>query len=150
MNYTDFRAKIINTCVDKLNLSIKDANEVIKDIEQSVQEYGPPKDRYDSFKTQLARRRDLLSEQIQKAWEEIEIIKRIDPDKVEHTAGFGAMVITTKQQLFISVGMGKFEIDGKAWHAVSPTVPICQALAGLKRGDSFQFRDEKISIVEVF
>jgi len=150
MNQADFRAKIINTCIDLLNQHIKDTTEVIKDIEQSVQEYGPPKDRYDSFKTQLSRRRELLSEQIQKAWEEIEIFKRIDPNKTETNAGFGAMVVTTKQQLFISVGMGKFEIDGKIWHAVSPAVPICQALAGLKKGDRFQFRDEQITILDLF
>jgi hypothetical protein len=150
MNQADLRAKIINTCIDLLNQHIKDTTEVIRDIEQSVQEYGPPKDRYDSFKTQLSRRRELLSEQIQKAWEEIEIFKRIDPAKIETEAGFGAMVITTKQKLFISVGMGKFDIDGMVWHAVSPAVPICQAIAGLKKGDSFQFRDEKITIVDVF
>ena len=150
MNQADFRAKIINSCIDLLNQHIKDTTEVIKDIEQSVQEYGPPKDRYDSFKTQLSRRRELLSEQIQKAWEEIEIFKKVDPAKIETEAGFGAMVITSKQQLFISVGMGKFEFDGKVWHAVSPNVPICQALAGLKKGDSFQFRDEKITILDLF
>lgn len=150
MNQADFRAKIINTCIDLLNQHIKDTTEVIKDIEQSVQDYGPPKDRYDSFKTQLSRRRELLSEQIQKAWEEIEVFKMIDPAKTETEAGFGAMVITSKQQLFISVGMGKFEIDGKVWHAVSPSVPICEALSGLKIGDSFQFRDEKITITDVF
>jgi hypothetical protein len=150
MNQVEFRAKIIGTCIELLNQHIQDTSEVIKDIEQSVQEYGPPKDRYDSFKTQLSRRRELLSEQIQKAWEEIEIIKRIDPAKVESQAGFGAMVITSRQQLFISVGMGKFEVDGKVWHAVSPSVPICQALTGLKKGDIFQFRDEKITILDVF
>lgn len=150
MNQADFRAKIINFCIEQLNQHIKDTTEVIKDMEQSVREYGPPKDRYDSFKTQISRRRELLSVQIQKSWEEIEIFKRIDPDKIESKVGFGAMVITSKQQLFISVGMGKFEIDGKVWHAISPAVPICQAIAELKKGDSFQFRDEKISIIDVF
>jgi transcription elongation GreA/GreB family factor len=150
MQAIELRKKVISTCLDLLNQHIKDTTEVIRDIEQSVQEYGPPKDRYDSFKTQLSRRRELLSEQIQKAWEEIEIFKKIDPEKIETEAGFGAMVITTKQQLFISVGMGKFEIDGKVWHAVSPSVPISQALAGLKKGESFVFRDEKITILEVF
>jgi hypothetical protein len=150
MNQAEFRAKIINTCTELLNQHIKDTTEVIKDIEQSVQEYGPPKDRYDSFKTQLSRRRELLSEQIQKAWEEIEIFKKIDPAKIETTAGFGAMVITNKQQLFISTGMGKFEFEGKTWHAVSPNVPICLAITGLKKGDSFQFRDENITIIDLF
>ena len=92
----------------------------------------------------------MLSEQMQKNWEEIQILSRIDPEKVEKEVCFGALVITGKQKLFISTGVGKFEMDGETWFAISPSVPIYLAMAGLKKGDSFEFRNEKISILDVF
>jgi hypothetical protein len=150
MDAIEFRNKIIRKCIEILESKIESTRVLIKEIEQSAAEYGPPKDRYDSFRNQLSRRRELLAEQIMRAETEIDIIKRIDIKRQELIVSLGAIVITTKQKLFVSVGLGKFEFDLDIYYAVSPDAPLIQAMKGLKKGDTFEFRGEQIRIIEIF
>jgi len=63
---------------------------------------------------------------------------------------FGSAVITDKQKLFISIGLGKFDYDGDTWYAISPRVPLYEAMKGKKAGDTFEFNGQKSTIKDVF
>ena len=63
---------------------------------------------------------------------------------------FGAVVITNKQKLFISAGIGKIEISENDYFAISPIVPIYKALEGKGVGDEVVFNGMKILIKEIF
>ena len=66
------------------------------------------------------------------------------------TVGFGALVITEKQNLFISIGIGKVELEGNIYYAISPNVPIYKAMEGMKENESYEFRGEKIKITAIY
>jgi hypothetical protein len=123
----------------------------IRDAEQSANEYGQPKDRYDSYRAQLSNKRDMLAQQLRKIQEEIGLIDRIDLNRECDTAGFGAVVITPLQKVFISIGIGKINVkEGAEYYAISAAVPFAKAVRDLKKGDTFEFNGRKIEILDLF
>lgn len=119
---------------------------VIDDAQKSANEYGIPRDRYDSYRMQLLRKKDMYSQQLAKLVEQTQVLEQISLDKSMTVVSFGSLVITRQQKIFVSIGIGKLEMDGEIYFAVSPNVPIYEAMRGLKLGQEFEFRGEMINI----
>ena len=113
-------------------------------------DYGQPKDRYDAFRTKLMRQIELFAKQLDKAKIVFNTLHKIPLEKEINTVEFGAIVITNNQNLFISAGLGKIEIDGKEFYAVSAQVPIFEALRGKQKGEEVVFNGTSLLIKEVF
>ncbi len=123
----------------------------INEAEQSANEYGQPKDRYDSYRAQLSDKREMLNQQLLKVQEEIGLLDRIDLARECDTAGFGAIVITPMQKVFISIGIGKVKMpDGSDLYAISAVVPFALAIRGHKKGDFFEFNGRKMEILDLY
>ena len=123
----------------------------VLEAQQSANEYGQPKDRYDSYREQLSSRRDMLAHQLMKIREEIVLLDKIDLSRVCDCAGFGAVVITGMQKVFISIGIGRIRLDdGSEYFAISPAVPFAKAVQGKRAGDQVEFNGRKFEILDVF
>jgi len=120
------------------------------DAQQSANEYGPPKDRYDSYRMQLLSKHEMLGHQLQKTEAEFLAIKKIDLSKKNIFVDFGSVVITNNQKFFISIGIGKIELGKDVYFAISPNVPIYNYLKGLKKGQEFVFNGVKNKIIDLF
>ena len=103
----------------------------INDAQHSANEYGQPKDRYDSFRMQLLRKKDMLGQQLQKINAEFIGLKKINTKTMMDKVSFGTIVITNDQKLFISIGLGKLEFGKDTYFAISPNVPLFEAMKGL-------------------
>ena len=105
---------------------------------------------FDSSRSELLRERDIYAEQLQKAVDDIHILKKVSFDGLEDKVEFGAVVITNRQKMFIALGLGKVEVDDDTYFVISKDVPIYKAMEGLKKGDSFEFNNMKFEIEDVF
>ncbi len=150
MNKAEIKNRLIEECRHKLLETITSLEATMADAQQQANDYGPPKDRYDSFRAQLMRRRDMMAQQMSKEMQELKVLDQIDLKKEYTAVTFGAIILTDDQNYFISVGLGKIEIDNVIFFTISPMVPICQAMKGRKKGESFAFRDKKIEIRDIF
>lgn len=144
------KEKILQTCIKVQEATIENLKSEVDENQNSANEYGPPKDRYDSFRTQLLAKRDMFAHQLAKANEQLDILKRIPADKDFKNIEFGAVVVTEKQKMFVSVGIGKINVEGESYYAISPAVPVFKAMEGKKAGDEYQFNGIKTKILDVF
>lgn len=64
-------------------------------------------------------------------------------------AALGSLVVTNQLTYFLSIGIGKLEIEDKIYYAISELSPIGQLLIGKKVGESFQFRDKVITLISI-
>jgi len=144
------RSKIIESCKQHQLETIKNLTREMEEHQQMANEYGAPKDRYDAFRSQMLRRRDIFAEQLQKANQEITALEMIKPEEIKKTVEFGAVVITNQQKLFVSISLGKVIVDKETYFAISPNVPLFQVLKGLKPGDTAVFNSNTIQIIDVF
>lgn len=151
MEKLGIKQEIAEMCMNIKRESENNLLQAIAEAEQSANEYGQPKDRYDSYRAQLSTRREMLTQQLLKVQEELSLLGRIDLTHEYETAGFGAIVITPQQKVFISIGIGKLKMpDGSDLYAISAVVPFAEALHGHMKGDFFEFNGKKIEILELF
>jgi len=150
MTNLELKKRIVSECLKIKTQSVNQTKNEIAEIQLSANEYGLPKDRYDSFRTQLLRKRDLFSKQYQKALEEIQLLKKIEFTEECKTVCFGSVVLTDKQKLFVSISIGKINIDGNSYIAISPHVPLFKMMEGLKKGDKFMFNDNLFRVIDLF
>lgn len=150
MDNLELKKNIFHFCLTRQNEMIIHFNELIADVQQMANEYGGPKDRYDSYRMQLSSKRDMYVVQLEKAMADLEVLKKIDISKVNKVVEFGTVVITNDQKLFISISQGKIDFENEIYYAVSVKVPFYEAIKGKKKGASFVFNGKQNEIVEVF
>ena len=149
MNCLALKARLLEVLRKQLEETVVNFKTVIEEAQKSANEYGAPKDRYDSFRMQLLRKKDMFSQQLAKVNEQADVLERISIDQELKKVEFGALVFTKKQKIFVSIGLGRIELDKDVYFAISPNVPIYNAMEGLKVGDDFKFRDEVIRIESI-
>ena len=144
------KKKILEACLQQQATAIDNLKKVMDEAADSAEDYGLPKDLYDSYRNQLMSKREMYALQIQKVNEQVEILHRIEINRLYDTVRFGSVVITETQNLFIAAGIGKVSVDGVEYYALSPAVPFFAAIDGKKKGEEFDFKGKKSKIVDVF
>lgn len=149
MDLLELKVKIYQRCIEKQKELLENSRSAMDDAQKAANEYGPPKDRYDSFRTQLLRKRDLYAEQYEKALKEYRHLEVLNPETENNLVEVNTLVITNKQRLYVSIGLGKIELPEGDFFVVSPLAPIFQALRGKRKGESINFNGQKIEVKEV-
>lgn len=143
------KERLLAKCIEIKEESEANSLAAMNDAQQSANEYGAPRDRYDSFRAQMMRKRDMLAQQLSAVEEELRYLRQIKPTGIFTNVEAGALVKLDTQTLYIVSGIGKLEVDNQTFYVVSPVVPLVTAMKGLKKGDSFTFRSIRMTILEI-
>ncbi|NPV36284.1 MAG: hypothetical protein HPY80_06405 [Bacteroidales bacterium] len=149
MNALNVKQKVYEAVLRAQEEAAELARQAMTEGDQAAQEEVNTMDIYESYRSQYLQKSEMFARQFQKASEQLEIIRRIDPNRKCEAVEFGAAVITSKQKMFIAIGMGKIEIDGETWYVISPQVPIFAAMKGKREGDEFSFNNVKHKIIQI-
>jgi len=150
MEKQEIKKKLIDDCYTNINSSIESLKLQMAETQESANDYGQPKDRYDSYRMQLLRKRDMYGQQLDNAMTELAVLKRIDPNKISNEVSFGSVVITDDQKLFVAISMTKIHVGEDVYYPISIKVPFFQSIKGLKSGDKFSFNNKEHFIKDVF
>jgi hypothetical protein len=150
MDRLNLKQKILDACFEQQSKVTQNLKIVMEEVADSAEEYGLPKDLYDSYRNQMMSKRDMFAQQILKINEQVDILRRIDMTKIYNQIRFGAVVITESQRLFVAAGIGKIMAEGEEYFVISAMVPFYNAIDGKKAGDTYEFRGKKEKILEVF
>lgn len=137
-------------CLNILEDNAETARQTMNEIQHDANEAEKEHDVFDGSRSELLRERDIYAEQLQKALDEIQILKKVQFDRLEDKVEFGAVVITNQQKLFIALGLGKVEVNGDQYFVISKDTPIFQRMEGMKQGDTFEFNGTRFEIKDVF
>ncbi|HNV95178.1 MAG TPA: hypothetical protein PKG63_01790 [Bacteroidales bacterium] len=141
---------ILDRCKSLLNEKLLNAENEMKEAQQAANEVGPPKDRYDPFRSQMLRRRNLFAEQYQLIVNDMELLNKINPETLNDEVSFGAVVKTNAHRLFFAVSIGKIEINNETFFVASTQTPLFEVMKGKKVNESFEFNKNSFQITEVF
>ncbi|MEO1715282.1 MAG: 3-oxoacyl-ACP synthase [Bacteroidota bacterium] len=61
----------------------------------------------------------------------------------------GCLVLTNKGPFFISVGLGKVQVDGQTCFCISAEAPIAKALRGKQAGEQIEFNGQTFSVKQL-
>lgn len=62
----------------------------------------------------------------------------------------GAVVVTDRDTVFISVSIEQFEVDGEPFIGISTQSPRYQIMKGLRKGNTFRCKGRKYTITDIF
>lgn len=149
MNEKNVKLKVYEAVLRAQEEAAELARQAMTEADQAAQEEVNTMDIYESYRTQYLQKSEMFARQFQKANEQLEILRRIDPNRKSEMVEFGAAVITSKQKMFVAIGMGKLDVDGETWYIISPQVPIFTAMKGKKAGEEFTFNNVKHTILQI-
>lgn len=158
MTREEQRLQVVQACLDHQQHLAAVAKQEMDSCQQQSNEYGPNKDRYDAYRTKLMRQRDMYAKQLSNANACIRVLQELIRQQPHTIAEHGAVVITDKQNFFLSVGAGKFlvsfrspmEVPQRTFFAISAQTPIYVAIQGLEVGDNFVFNNLTQTIREIY
>ena len=149
MDLIELKIKLHQKCVEKQREILENAKAAMDEAQIAANEYGAPRDRYDSFRAQLLRKRDLHAAQYEKAMNELDFLEKLDPSNKNKELTINTLVITNKQKFYVSVGLGKISLTEGEFYAISPLAPIFQALKEKTTGETVIFNGQQIKIIEM-
>jgi hypothetical protein len=77
------------------------------------------------------------------------ILGLLEPEKEKTTCCLGALVETTQGNYYLSIAIGKTEIEKKEYFCVGMNSPLAQALLNLKEGGSYVVAGKKFEVLKV-
>lgn len=77
------------------------------------------------------------------------MFKHVDIFQSNDTVKVGSVVECSNGNFFLSVPLGKVELDGKVYFAISKEAPVGQLLYGKKEGDSVSFNNNTFTINKI-
>jgi len=76
-------------------------------------------------------------------------LHQIDLQKKYAAVQFGALVGTNKGKYFISIGLGKLNVENEKYFIVSPDAPIAKLMMGLQLNDSFEMNGVEQMVLSI-
>lgn len=149
MNYSELKKQLLQACYELIHSQADAAKTAMNEHQQAANDYGAPKDRYDSFRAQNMLKRDMFAQQYQRALNNIEVMGKIDFEKSGSTIGPGSLVVTDSAILLVGIGLGKVRVMETDCFVISSQVPLFKHISGLKKGDEYSFNGLKTKIVDV-
>ncbi len=145
-----YKRKLVEECIANLRTAAGNTKIAMDEAQSSANEYGRPKDRYDSYRMQVLKKRDMFAKQLIQTNEQIDVLGKIGVNKLHDKVEFGSVVLTNKQNMFIATGIGRLKFEDGDIFVISPNVPVYEAIKGKRKGDVVDFRGSKFKIGDVF
>ncbi len=91
MDKLELKRKLVEECRKQLEKVVNNLKTAMDEAQQSANEYGLPKDRYDSFRMQQLNKKNMFAQQMKKSLDELYALEKIDLKTELTKAGFGAV-----------------------------------------------------------
>ncbi len=150
MDNRSLKKQIFEKCKETQLERIRHLELVMGEAQDIANEYGQQSDDFDSHREELIANRDMYAQQLEGEMELLETLYKVNTGIANETVGFGSVVITDLQKVFISIGLGKLVVDDTTYYAISMKGPFFLAMKGLKKGDGFNFMEKPVKIIDVF
>ena len=148
---TKLKKQIWDACLVKQQALASTAKEAMDRAQESAnEERGSLEEKFESFREQLIRDRDMFARKLAEHITGIDTLRQIDTNRKFSSVQLGSVVITDKQKLFIAISLGEVKVGKESYFAISKQSPLFQQMDGKKAGESFEFRGVQQSIKEVF
>lgn len=107
-------------------------------------------DKHETALAMLQIEQENNSRQLKEVLQQKAILEKLDPQLQTATVVRGSLVETNKGRFYISLGLGKLQLENETVFAVSPEAPLGKLMLMKKAGEEFQFNETayKILLVE--
>ena len=132
---------ILNEKIEALRAALSNATEAANNETKST-----AGDKHETSRAMIQLEQEKLSKQLNEVLDQKAEFEKIDTSKISTQAGKGTLIQSDKGILFISIGLGKINVEGQNVFVISPQSPLGQKLIGKKEKDVVDMNNVKYSI----
>lgn len=96
-------------------------------------------DKHETGRAMMQLEQEKLGKQLQEAEGQLAEFEKIDFARLHQTIALGSLIETTRGFFFITLSIGKMDVDGTIIFAISPQSPLGALLIGKKQKDTVVF-----------
>lgn len=106
-------------------------------------------DKYETGRAMMQLERDQHARSMTEGLKLKQALDRLDPTLMHEQVRPGSLVKTTAGTYYIAVSLGKMELEGESYMAISPVTPLATNLMGLTVGEKAEFNKQAIEILTI-
>lgn len=144
----DLKKILFDKCLEFVDERIELESAAIERAKKAAasEEKSSAGDKYETGRAMMHLEQEKYARQLQQALDLKKSLMQLDVKKSYATVQPGALVITNRDNFFFAISADEIEIDDEEYLALSFASPLGQAFAGLKEGESVDFRGVKYAI----
>ena len=153
MNIKPLNKKVLyQKCLDFVEQRINNAQTALDSATEAGNSEGKSSagDKHETGRAMAQIDQENARKQLHEAHELKKALQKINPELNSVKAVAGSIVITDKNIFFISIAVGKIELNATTVFVLSPASPIGQKLLGLTAGEQMEFNGQIYKIKEVY
>jgi len=145
------KLKVYEKCLELVDQKVLIAQKSMKEAQESAnsEEKSTAGDKYDTARAMSQIERDMHAKQFTEALHLKQILAGISISKPSKKIIVGSLVITSIDKFFMSIALGKLQIDGEDIFIISPISPLGQLLLDKKAGKKVKLNGKEIELLEV-
>lgn len=145
------KEKLYQYCLDWANAKIEDIQMAIQSSQDSAnsETKSTAGDKHDTARAMMQLDVEQKSKQLAEAKKSKMALAQFNVNSGSSSISLGSLVYCNAATYYISISIGKIELENQTIFGISPVSPIAQAMKGLKAGDSFVFNGKSILIKSV-
>jgi len=145
------KTELYNQCVEKLQTQIDDLQAAIDKVQESIEgeQSSTAGNKFETARAMGHEELDRLNRQFYNLNQEMNILNQINASIPCESVQLGALVITDKKMLYLSVALGKIELNNQVVFAVSVKSPIGQAIIGKMPHDKIRIGKNTEKIITI-
>jgi hypothetical protein len=148
MTFAEIKRQLHQSCIAIISERISAAKQAMDDAQASAnqEEKSSAGDKYETGRAMAQIARDQAAQQLDEALQLKNVLDRISTIASTDKISLGSLVITDQNRFYISISLGKIEIEGIEYFVVSPFSPVGKLLFNKKANDIIVFNQQQETI----
>lgn len=149
---TELKQKLYNACQHNLNKRRATIESSLASIEESRnnETKSSAGDKHNTARAMMQIEENKAKRQLGETLLKNQELQKINTELISTKAQLGSLIFTTKGTYYISIGIGKVNIEEDIYYCLSPNSPIGLQLLGKCKEDEILFNGNSIRILEVY
>lgn len=152
VEYKIIKHCLLNHLIEQIDQNIEAAKQSITSAKESRDSdtKSSAGDKYETGRTMMQFELEKNEVQLNKYLHLKNELSKIDINKLNLKAEFGSIVISNRGNYFLSIGIGKIQMENEIYFALSLASPIGKLLHEKKTGDAVLFQGKQIEITAIY
>ena len=147
----NLKKELVEQCDAILSVKIARLKKNLDDLQEDLNNESKSSagDKYETGREMINLEWNKLSAQMNELLKLREILLRIDPERKNDLVTTGSIVMTNKNNYFLSVPLGQLKMENEVFFAVGVNAPIIKPMLGKAAGDKVIFNDQHFEIEHI-
>ena len=152
MTPQELKFELQQQCKDLIKIRYESINKTITNIEQALRDEskGTSGDKHHTERAMLQIEREAAGKQLREIEKVMLQLDKVTISDVSETICLGSIIETNQANFFISISVGKLQVDDIIYLGIAPAAPIGRCLLGKVKNDQFNFNGVIYKIIKIY